>query len=247
MKGQKVILLVVALALITGSCGLLANLRAHQRLGPPAVKTSPLDGSVRLHVELPEQVLDYKSEEVPEEQIVLDYLPKDTSFGQRMYKTAEGHWTLANVVLMGTDRTSLHKPQFCLEGQGWSINDNLSSETSVHLERPCGYDLPLMKLIGSKVVEIKGQPVAANCVYVYWFVAPNEYTARHGQRMWWMARDLFRTGVLQRWAYISYLSVCVPGQEEATFERMKKLIAASVPEFQLTPAATPGPRASVNP
>ena len=247
MKRQKTILLIVALALIAGSGGLLTNLRGHQKLGPPAVKTSPMDGSIRLHVELPEQVLDYKSEAVPEQQIVLDYLPKDTSFGQRLYKTPEGHWTLVNVVLMGTDRTSLHKPQFCLEGQGWNINDNVSSETSVHLERPCGYDLPLMKLIGSKVIDIKGQQVPAKCVYVYWFVAPNEYTARHGQRMWWMARDLFRTGVLQRWAYVSYLSVCAPGQEDATFERMKKLIIASVPEFQLTPAPSVGPTASARP
>jgi hypothetical protein len=30
--------------------------------------------------------------------------------------------------------------------------------------------------------------------------------------------------------------VCAPGQEEATFERMKKLIAAAVPEFQRVPS-----------
>jgi len=53
--------------------------------------------------------------------------------------------------------------------------------------------------------------------------------------MWWMARDVIRTGVLQRWAYVSYFAVCPPGAEEATFQRMKKLIVASVPEFQLTP------------
>ena len=44
------------------------------------------------------------------------------------------------------------------------------------------------------------------------------------------------TGVLQRWAYISYFTVCAPGEEDATFERMEKLIAASVPEYQLPPA-----------
>jgi hypothetical protein len=56
--------------------------------------------------------------------------------------------------------------------------------------------------------------------------------------MWWMARDLFRTGILQRWASISYFAACAPGQEEATFKRIKQLIAASVPEFQLVPRAT---------
>jgi hypothetical protein len=52
------------------------------------------------------------------------------------------------------------------------------------------------------------------------------------------ALHLLRTGVLQRWAYVSYFSACEPGQEDATFARMEKLIAASVPEFQLPP---PGP------
>jgi hypothetical protein len=41
--------------------------------------------------------------------------------------------------------------------------------------------------------------------------------------------------VLQRWAYVACISPCAPGQEDATFARMKKFIAAAVPEFQLTP------------
>jgi hypothetical protein len=53
--------------------------------------------------------------------------------------------------------------------------------------------------------------------------------------MWWMAKNLLQTGELQRWAYVSCFSVCLPGQEDATFERMKKFLAASVPEFQTTP------------
>jgi hypothetical protein len=45
------------------------------------------------------------------------------------------------------------------------------------------------------------------------------------------------TGILQRWAYVTFFSACAPGQEENTYERLKNLIAASVPEFQLTPKA----------
>jgi len=41
--------------------------------------------------------------------------------------------------------------------------------------------------------------------------------------------------VLQRWAYVSYFTACLPGQEDATFARMKALITASVPEIQLPP------------
>jgi hypothetical protein len=34
---------------------------------------------------------------------------------------------------------------------------------------------------------------------------------------------------------MSYFSVCLPGQEDATFERMKKFIAATAPDIQLVP------------
>ena len=236
MNKQKWIILIAALGLIGGTAGLLKRLQSHQVLGRPAVKTSPIAGSQRLQADLPERVLDYASELVKTDQLTLDTLPQDTSYGGRRYSAPDGFVTAVNVVLMGSDRTSLHKTEYCLEGQGWRINRSVSSETKVHLERPYPYDLPVMKFIATKEAVVNRQPVTAQGVYVFWFVADNdEYTAQHWQRMWWMARDLFRTGVLQRWAFIGCFSVCAPGQEDATFERMKKFIAAAVPEFQLVP------------
>jgi hypothetical protein len=84
-----------------------------------------------------------------------------------------------------------------------------------------------------------GQPVTVRGVYVYWFVADGALSGDMSgrERMWWMAKHLLQTGELQRWAYVSCLAVCLPGQEDATFERVKKFIAASVPEFQMTPKA----------
>ena len=61
------------------------------------------------------------------------------------------------------------------------------------------------------------------------------------QRMWRMAKELVRTGVLQRWAYISYFAVCAPGNEAATFERIKKQIVDAVPQFQIAPESS-GPK-----
>jgi hypothetical protein len=245
MKKQKWIILIVALGLMGGAAGLLADLRANQKLGQPAVKTSPIPGSIRLQVELPERVQDYTSEAVPVDKGTFEWLPADTSFGQRLYKAPDGFEVSVNVVLMGSDRTSLHKTEFCLEGQGWRIDWNVSGETTIHMDRPYPYDLPVTKLIATREGKEQERAFTARGVYVVWFVADDdEYTARHWQRMWWMARDLLRTGVLQRWAMISYFAVCAPGQEEATFERMKKLINASVPEFQLAPRPTGDTRAA---
>lgn len=240
MNRQKWLILLLALGLIGLTGGMLGRLGGHQRLGRPGVKSSPLADSIKVNIQLPEEVAGYTSEAIPVEKIAVDVLPKDTSFGQRRYTAADGFWSQISVVLMGTDRTSIHKPQFCLEGGGWKIDSAASRAETVHVERPRPYDLPVMKFISSKTVTVDGQPTSARGIYVFWFIADNEYTASHWERMWWMARDMFRTGVLQRWAYVSFFSVCAPGQEEATFERMKKLIAAAVPEFQLTPAPVRG-------
>jgi hypothetical protein len=72
-------------------------------------------------------------------------------------------------------------------------------------------------------------------LYVYWFVDADRFTASHARRMLWMAHDVVIKDVLDRWAYISFFTQCLPGQEEATFDRVKKLITATVPEFQLVP------------
>ena len=237
MTKRKWIIVVAALVMIAGGAGVLSRLQTTQKLGRPGVKTSLIPGSHRLQVELPQRVLDYDSKLMPTEKMVLDFLPQDTSFGQRMYRASDGLEIQVNAVLMGTDRTSLHKPEFCLGGAGWRIEDQASVETTVPISRPFAYPLPVKKLVATKEIENDGRKMVARGIYVYWFVEDEHYTARHWQRMWWMAKDMLGTGKLQRWAYISYFAVCAPGSEEATFERMKTMIAASVPEFQLTPRA----------
>jgi hypothetical protein len=228
MNKQKWIILIAALGLMGGAAALLTRLQSHQKLGQPAVKTTPIPGSPRLQVDLPERILDYTSRPVEVETNVLEWLPPDTSFGQRLYRAADGFEAMINVVLMGSDRTSLHKTEFCLEGQGWRIDRGASIETKVHMERPFPYELPVMKFVATREASSGGEERTARGIYVLGFVADgDEFTAQHWQRMWWMARDLMHTGILQRWASIGYFAACAPGQEEATFERLKKLIAAS--------------------
>jgi len=238
MRQQKAILLFVTLGMIGSTAWYLGRMHSHQRLGKPGVKTQPLAGSANVEVVLPEHVLDCSSERIEVSQVELDTLPKDTSFGKRLYTAADTNQTFLAVVLMGADRTSLHKPQFCLEGQGWQLGPSSYSTASIPIERPHRYELTVGRLIGSRYVEVGGRRQEIRGVYVYYYVADGVLMSSESGfgRMWSMARDLIRTGVLQRWAYVSYLCECLPGQEEATFERMKTFIAASAPEFQLTPA-----------
>jgi hypothetical protein len=237
MNTRKLILVVVTLLLIGGTAGVLVRVKAKQTLGLPAVATRPLPDSQNLEVVLPEFVLDYTAEVIEQDKIAVATLPADTSYGQRRYKAPDGFWAQLNVVLMGSDRTSHHKPQYCLEGAGWKIDAPASSQETIKITRPHEYDLPVMRIVVTRQVEAGGQTRTLRGVYVYWFVAENTLSGDPTgfERMWSMARQLLTTGVLQRWAYVTYFAVCLPGEEQATFERLKKLITSSVPEFQLTP------------
>ena len=236
MKHQKWLVFVVALGLMAGTAGALTWLRANQKLGKPGIKAMAIPGSVMVKIELPERVLDFTSTNMPEPEVVVGYLPKDTSYAGRLYTATNGLQINSTIILMGADRTSIHKPDYCLPGQGWSINEK--TVVNIPVAGPQNYQLPVAKwIIGNVYQTPDGQKHEVSGLYVFWFVADGEQTADNYQRMWWLGRDLLRTGVLQRWAYVSFFSVCAPGQEDATFERMKKLIAVTVPEFQFVPAS----------
>jgi len=221
--------------LIAGTAGALTWLKAHQRLGAPGLQAEPIPGSVMMHLELPERVLDFNSTNLPEAQVVLDYLPKDTSYAQRRYLAADGAWAQVNVILMGADRTSIHRPDYCLPGQGWQIRDK--TEVKLNIPGAPPYELPVMKWTVSNTFPAPDgsqQPVSG--LYVFWFVTQGQTTDDFPTMLKSMLFNQLAHGVLQRWAYVSYFTACRPGQEDAAFARMKQLITASVPAFQLPPS-----------
>jgi hypothetical protein len=169
MNRQKWILAVTALALMAGSGALLGRLQTHQKLGVPGLKSTPLPGTLCRFVILPDKVLDWQAKWVEPDAVTTNTLPRDTSFGMRLYTAADGFQISLNAVLMGTDRTSIHKPQFCLVGQGWRI-DRTEREV-VPIGQPHPYDLPVAKLTCSKEVEQDGRRVPYRGLYVYWFIA----------------------------------------------------------------------------
>jgi hypothetical protein len=233
---KKWILFFAALALMGGTVGALEYLKSHQHLGKPGLKAEVIPGSTTMKIELPARVLDFDSTNMPEAAVVLDYLPKDTSFAQRHYFATNGEWVIANVILMGADRTSIHRPDYCLPGQGWQIREQ--SVVPLPIVGAQSYELPVGLWVASKTAPAgNGQEQTYNGIYAFWFVTDGQVTADFPTMLKSMFGHLIRHGELQRWAYVSYFTVCLPGQEDATKARIKALIAASVPEFQLPPDA----------
>jgi len=243
MKKIHWILFAIVLLMISSAGGFLWQVKGHQKLGKPGVLLGnvPLfdeqtNQVAKVSVILPENLSGYLSQSLPISAIELQTLPKDTTFGKRRYWTTNGANADLSVVLMGQDRTSLHKPDFCLPGQGWTIEER--ELVNIKIERPHAYDLPAMKLTASiRVKDEAGNPFLVRGIYVYWFVADKKLAATD-QRMWSMVKNFLQTGTLERWAYISYFSRCLPGQEEQAFNQMKQIIAQSVPQFQLATGKT---------
>ena len=249
MKRSQFTIIAGAAAIIVAAGLFLLTWDKRQHLGKPGVRVvnSPMYGidisrgatntfiAGSNSVYLPAKVLAFESQANPVAKIVWDWLPKDTTYGQRIYKAGDGFEIQAMAVLMGKDRTSIHQPQYCLTGVGWSIQSQ--EATAIGMDKPIAYDLPVTKVKLRRTYRAPdGREHEAAAVLVYWFVADNQLTADHRKRMMWMARDLLRSGVLQRWAYVLQFSICQPGTEEAAFARISEFIRASVPEYQLVPA-----------
>ena len=235
MKIQKYVMFLLALALIAGAAVTLMRLKTHPQLGKPGVKATPIPGSVMMTVDLPERVLDWSSTNVPEPELVLGYLPPDSSYAERHYQAPDGFDVTGTLILMGADRTSIHKADYCLSGQGLHTDAKKVVNLAIGGTKP--YQMPVAEWKVSQNAQLPdGQKINVSGVYIFWFVADGEQTPSHFEMMKRLAVHLLRTGVMQRWAYVSYFALCKPGQEDAASARMEKMIAASVPDFQLPPA-----------
>jgi hypothetical protein len=238
----------LVLALIGGTAFGISHIKDIQKMGAPGIKATVIEGSQRMNLFFPEQVLNYEAKPVEVSPSILRDLPHDTSFLQCYYLPDDYASNnifqpiQMNMVLMGTDRTSIHKPEFCLTGQGWPIDSTQSGVETIHIRKPHPYDLEVMKFLTTRHVTIEGKDIALRGVYMFWFVADNDLTAKHNTRMWHSVVNLLKKGELERWAYVSFFNVCLPGQEEATVEKMKKFIATAAPKFMLaTNPETPQP------
>ena len=231
-------MLVAGIVVFAFATWFLQDFRSGQRLGTPGLRLSqeilkdPQGKAVGTNsVQMPDGISGFRAETEPLPRVMLDLLPPDTVYGQRRYVASDQFWIQSSVVLMGSDRSSIHKPQICLLGQGWKIDKEIPLK--IRIEKPFPYELPIMRLEASKSFRMEdGRERRFSSVFLYWFVSGDQLTADHMDRQWWMARDLLTRGLLQRWAYVTYFAPCAPGLEQVTFERMKNFIIEAVPMYQ---------------
>jgi hypothetical protein len=238
MKRQETLVAIIVLALI--GLGALAIHYGKPHMGNPglamekAALTNEHGKIIRTErIHLPARVAGFRSVDAPVTDLEATNLPPDTVYGRKIYWDETGFAAQMSAVMMQTDRTSIHRPQTCVTGQGWKI---LNTETiDIPVPLPSAYVLKATCLTSTKTLPT-GDKSTYSSIYIYWFVAEHRTVPGHSDALWYISQDLLTTGTLYPWAYVSCFARCQPGQEGLYLSRMKRLISSSVSEFQLTPA-----------
>ncbi len=210
------------------------------RLSPP-IRSGEEAGVIMTLPTRVGQLLGHEDKPSDEE---LRRLPSDTEFAKRTYATAgatDAERDLAHItiVLAGSERRSIHRPEVCLPGQGWTI---LSSVTRP-VEIAPGKTLQVRDLTieGHAETNTNRQPIRAH--YIYWFVGTDTTTPSHIERTLLSTYDSIVRGINHRWAYVSLIANVTenfpssdtherPRSDEQTQRLLDYLIQNTVPEFQ---------------
>jgi EpsI family protein len=154
-------------------------------------------------MDLPVLVGNYLSRPGKVSQIELSILPKDTEFARRYYDDGEGHQIECSIVLSGAEQRSIHRPEACLTGQGWSI----VGQDNIPIPLPSGHKLMARKLtLEREVIGLNGEHVVLRAFYVYWFVGQNVSTYSEMWRVLLSNWDRVVHNRAHRWAYVSIFS-----------------------------------------
>ncbi len=170
-------------------------------------------------------------------------LPSDTGFAKMIYHTntdVDGSREIVRttIVLAGAERRSIHRPEVCLTGQGWTIEDECTRTVTMQ----DGQALRVRDLL------IRRSPAGSSgdvqrAHYVYWFVGADTTTPSHFARIWHTTWDSVFRNVNHRWAYVSMFATVTAGQSPAltrerarssdeTLDLLSCVIRDTVPHFQ---------------
>jgi len=146
-------------------------------------------------------------------------LPADTEFAKKDYLSTSPTPVICEIVLTGVERSSIHRAEVCLLGQGWTILSG--EEVTIPLTTGLGQKARLLRL--SRVRD--GRRFFG--YFIYWYVGADRTTDDTFSRIFLTSWDQLTRGVNHRWAYVTVNSELTPdqsGSEEAKQALVSRLI-----------------------
>ncbi|MDB4473823.1 EpsI family protein [Opitutaceae bacterium] len=157
-----------------------------------------------------------------------ELLPPDTGYARKLYVSLDDQreQVFVSIVLSGADRTSIHRPELCLVGQGWSID--AQARTEINGEIPA----VLLGLTREVMAPDQGT-IRVPALFAYWFVGREKVVATTWQRLWHTAMNRLRLKP-DRWAYVVVQTAVLPDESEEMAQRRMERVAKALRD-QLTP------------
>jgi hypothetical protein len=174
-----------------------------------------------------------------------ELLPADTIIVKREYHTPGRSIETrdvahASLVIAGNDTRSIHRPEVCLDGQGWTITSSTVREVTMI----SGAILRVRDLAIERDVLLRdGSKLTLRAHYVYWFVGSDISTPSNMERQIFSLSDSVLRNVNHRWAYPSVMARVTdnltPKQsgerrrdDAETVKMILSLIRSLAPKFQ---------------
>ena len=149
-------------------------------------------------------------------------LPADTVLVRKQYRNDRDDLITVSLVFSGRHRSSIHRPEVCLVGQGSEI----VSQTSRVIPLPGRAPLRL-KVLGLLHHRAGG---VAGTYFAYWFVGPRRETPSHYARMFWMAWERVFYSETSSWAYLA-ISGRRPLEGDAYLLQLERFVADLYPQM----------------
>jgi len=206
---------------------------------------TPTDESVAgVNMTLPYQMGDWWGTDQDVSLTEKTILPPDTEFARKTYESGSGNSVLCSIILSGTEKRSIHRPETCLPGQGWTIRNGQVIDVPLH----SGHNLQVMNLTLSRNVTLSnGKKKEVFSYYIYWFVGDHIVTPYHWRRVWLSSWDRVVHHINHRWAYVIVNSMVTQGlrpngkDPAETLAMLKKFIADIVPSIEKDEAGAVAP------
>jgi hypothetical protein len=162
-------------------------------------------------------------------------LPADTELVRKVYHSLQDDQIQASIVLAGGEKRSIHRPEVCLPGQGWTIK---SSEV-VPVKLKDGTTMKATLLTLERTIPTgPGKSITLQSLFLYWFVGKNITTPSHLTRVWLTSWDRVIHNLNHRWAFISLNSLVMDNlkqggkNREQTLQMLQGFAADLVPKIE---------------
>lgn len=183
-------------------------------------------------VALPDAIgLDWVGQAAEVSAVEREILPPDTGFSRRNYVSLLDRrvQVFLSVVLSGRDRSSIHRPELCLVGQGWTITGR-GAHRFTRPDAPRGVPATVLR-IEREFTTARGEKVRVPAILAYWFVGADKVVPTNTGRLFHTSLDRLRHLQAHRWAYVVAQTIA-PDGEAAALARIQAVLDGTLPAFQ---------------